>query len=276
MSKAIIILTLLVILLSACATTTPTPIYITATPAPSPTPVGERTGWNLVWSDEFNGDQLDRTNWAFDLGANGWGNAEMEEYTNSTDNVRVENGQLIIEARKDDKATYGYSSARIKTQGLHTWQYGRVEARLKLPSGQGIWPAFWMLGDGASWPGGGEIDIMEMIGKQPNTIYTTMHGPGYSGAKGIGSHIDLPDGSLQNDFHIYAVEWEPNEIRWYVDDNQIFKVSSTDVPGKWVFDHPFFIIMNVAVGGGWPGFPDSSTIFPQQMLVDYLRVYQRP
>jgi len=275
MRNVIIAITLLGILLSAC-TTTPTPIYITATPAPTSTPQGERMGWNLIWHDEFDGDQLDRTNWTFDRGANGWGNAELEEYTDSPDNARVENGNLIIEARKDDNATYGYSSARIKTQGLHSWQYGRIEARLKLPSGQGIWPAFWMLGEGSNWPGGGEIDILEMIGKQPNMVYTTVHGPGYSGAKGIGSHYDFPQGTLQNDFHIYAVEWETNEIRWYVDDTQIFKVTSNDVPGKWVFDHTFFIIMNVAVGGGWPGFPDATTIFPQQMLVDYVRVYQKP
>ena len=275
MQNALIVLTLLVIVLSACATPTLVPPP-TSTPAPSPTPEGERTGWNLVWHDEFNGDQLDRTNWTFDLGANGWGNAELEQYTNSSDNVRVENGQLIIEARKDDKATYGYSSARLKTQGLHTWQYGRVEARLKLPAGQGIWPAFWMLGDGANWPGGGEIDIMEFIGKTPNTIYTTVHGPGYAGAKGITSHVDLPEGSLLNDFHVYAVEWEAQEIRWYIDGTQIFKVTIDAVPGKWVFDHPFFIILNVAVGGGWPGFPDETTMFPQQMVVDYIRVYQKP
>ena len=280
MSKTLCFIALTIFLLSAC--TTPTLEAIpTSTPAASPNPDDQLTGWNLVWQDEFNGDTLDSHNWKFDLGANGWGNAEMEEYTNRTDNVRVEKGNLIIEARQDANAKYGYSSARIKTQDLQAWQYGRVEARMKLPQSQGLWPAFWMLGNDigktAVWPNSGEIDIMEMIGKQPNTIYNTAHGPGYSGAKGLGSHIDLPQGSLQNDFHVYAVEWEATEIRWYIDDAQVFKVASTDVaPNKWVFDHPFFIILNVAVGGGWPGFPDSTTIFPQQMLVAYIRVYQRP
>jgi beta-glucanase (GH16 family) len=278
MPKTLCFIALTILLLSAC--TTPTLVSPTPTPEPSPTPEGERAGWKLVWQDEFNGDTLDLNNWTFDLGANGWGNAELEEYTNHTDNVRVENGNLIIEARQDETAQYGYSSARIKTQDLQAWQYGRVEGRLKLPQGQGIWPAFWMLGNDISttamWPNCGEIDIMEFIGKEPNSIYNTAHGPGYSGAKGLGSHTDLPQGSLQNDFHVYAIEWESTEIRWYIDDAQVFKVSAGVTPGKWVFDHPFFIILNVAVGGGWPGYPDDSTLFPQQMLVDYVRVYQQP
>jgi len=281
MSKTLYFIPLAVLFLSACATPTmTTPTSTPKPPEPSPTPEGQRANWNLVWQDEFSGDTLDLHNWAFDLGANGWGNSEMEEYTDHTDNVRIENGNLIIEAREDKTAKYGYSSARIKTQDLQAWQYGRVEARLKLPQGQGIWSAFWMLGSDidktAVWPNCGEIDIMEFVGKKPNSIYNTVHGPGYSGAKGPSSHIDLPQGSLQNAFHVYAIEWEVTEIRWYIDDAQVFKVSADATPGKWVFDHPFFIILNVAVGGGLPGFPDSTTIFPQQMLVDYVRVYQRP
>lgn len=282
MPKTLCLITLAILFLSACGTPTmTTPIPISKLPESSPTPEGQHAGWNLVWQDEFNGDMLDLQNWTFDLGANGWGNSEMEEYTNRVDNVRIENGNLIIEARQDETAKYGYTSARIKTQNLQAWQYGRIEGRLKLPQGQGIWPAFWMLGSDisttAGWPNCGEIDIMEFIGKEPNNIYTTAHGPGYSGAKGISSHTNLPQGSLQNDFHVYAIEWEATEIRWYIDDAQVFKVTSADAePNKWVFDHPFFIILNVAVGGGWPGFPDSTTVFPQQMLVDYVRVYQRP
>ncbi len=270
--------------LSACASLAPIPPTATpaptSTPAPSPTPEWERTGWNLVWQDEFKGETLDLQKWTFDLGATGWGNGEMEEYTNRPENVRIENGNLIIEARKDPASPYGVTSARLKTQGLHDWQYGRIEGRIKLPQGQGIWPAFWMLGNNigtTSWPKCGEIDILEMIGRQPNTIYNTVHGPGYSGSDGIGTHTDFPAGSLQNEFHVYAIEWEADQIRWYIDDTQVFKVSKADVPAdKWVFDHPFFIILNVAVGGGWPGFPDATTVFPQQMLVDYIRVYQRP
>lgn len=266
---------------SSTPTSEPGPTSKPPTPTlgSSPTPEDKPADWNLVWQDEFYGDTLDSNNWTFDLGANGWGNGELEEYTDSTDNVRVENGNLIIEARQDESAKYGYSSARIKTQDLQAWQYGRVEARMKLPQGQGIWPAFWMLGNDINkttiWPNSGEIDIMEFIGKEPNDIYTTMHGPGYSGANGIGSHTELTQGTLQTDYHVYAIEWEPTEIRWYIDDAQVFKVSKETVPGEWVFDHPFFILLNVAVGGGWPGYPDDTTIFPQQMLVDYVRVYQR-
>jgi len=272
-----------ILFLAACTSSTPkppTPKSSMATPESSSTPDGERAGWKLVWQDEFYGDTLNLSNWTFDIGAHGWGNSELEEYTHHTDNVRVENGNLIIEARQDETAKVGYSSARIKSQDLQAWQYGRIEGRLKLPQGQGIWPAFWMLGSDIDkttvWPNCGEIDIMEFIGKEPNNIYNTLHGPGYSGANGIGTHTEPPGGSLQNDFHVYAIEWEPTEIRWYIDDSQTFQVAAEDVPGKWVFDHPFFIILNVAVGGGWPGYPDSTTVFPQQMLVDYVRVYQRP
>jgi len=278
MQKTLLFFISVIFLLISC--TSPTPIPSTSTPEPTSTPQDELNGWNLVWQDEFDSDTLNSQNWKFDLGANGWGNGEFEEYTNNTDNIRIENGNLIIEARQDEAAKYGYSSARIKTQDLQTWQYGRVEGRMKLPQGQGIWPAFWMLGDNigttSMWPNSGEIDIMEFIGKEPNTIYNTVHGPGYSGAKGIGSHTDLPQGSLQNDFHVYAIEWKPTEIRWFIDDAQVFNVSTNDVSGEWVFDHPFFIILNVAVGGGWPGYPDDTTVFPQQLLVDYVRVYQQP
>lgn len=284
MLKISYLIPLVSLFLSACATIMPISPTRTpepsSTPSPSPTPEGQRAGWNLIWHDEFNDEALDLQNWTFDLGASGWGNGEMEEYTNRTDNVRVENGNLIIEARADPSSPYGYTSARIKTQDLHDWQYGRVEGRLKLPQGQGIWPAFWMLGNDigkmASWPKCGEIDILEMIGRQPDTIYNAVHGQGYSGAQNIGTHTDFPQGSLQNAFHVYAIEWEADEIRWYVDEVEVFKVTAEAVPNKWAFDHPFFIILNVAVGGGWPGFPDASTTFPQQMLVDYVRVYQRP
>jgi beta-glucanase (GH16 family) len=270
--------------LAACATTPSTP-SVTAPPiptlpptiAPTPTYGWNSQGWNLVWSDEFNGTTIDPRNWTYDFGGNGWGNSEFETYTNRPENARVENGKLIIEARQDPNIGNGYTSARLKTQGLQQFQYGRIEARMKLPSGQGIWPAFWMLGDKGGWPQSGEIDIMEYIGKTPDTIYQTVHGPGYSGAKGIGTHSRPGVDSLKNDFHVYAVEWQPVEIRWYVDDQQVFKVTPAQIPTgtQWVFDHPFFIILNVAVGGGWPGFPDSTTVFPQQLQVDYVRVYQQ-
>jgi beta-glucanase (GH16 family) len=285
MKRKAILVMLGMLVLSACGirleapTPTATAIIPTNTPtvAPSPTYGWNSQGWNLVWSDEFNGSTIDPGNWTYDLGGNGWGNSEFETYTNRPENARVENGMLIIEAHQDQNASYGFTSARLKTQGLQQFLYGRVEARMKLPYGQGIWPAFWMLGNNGGWPQSGEMDIMEYIGKTPDTIYQTVHGPGYSGAKGIGTHYVLSTDSLKNDFHVYALEWQPNEIRWYVDDQQVFEVTPTQIPAgtQWVFDHPFFIILNLAVGGGWPGYPDATTIFPQQLQVDYVRVYQQ-
>jgi beta-glucanase (GH16 family) len=235
-----------------------------------------RPGWDLVWHDEFEGRELNLKNWTFDIGGGGWGNSEAEAYTRRPENVRVENGLLLIEAREEPTAGREYSSARIKTEGLQEFQYGRIEARLKLPHGQGIWPAFWLLGaNHLGWPTSGEIDIMEFIGREPGNIYATLHGPGYSGGHGIGSHTTLEAKTLRDDFHVYAIEWEAQEIRWYLDDQQYFKVTTANVPGQWVFDHPFFIILNLAVGGGWPGYPDKTTVFPQIYSVDYVRVYQK-
>ncbi|HEX2991078.1 MAG TPA: glycoside hydrolase family 16 protein [Anaerolineales bacterium] len=261
-------------------TSTPAPTP-SSTPEPSPTPVWERTGWEIVWHDEFDGTELSRENWTFDIGGNGWGNQEWQAYTDRPENVRLENGMLVIEAREEPEFVRGrsYSSARIKTQGLHAWQYGRIEARIKLPYGQGIWPAFWMLGEDLNkkgWPAAGEIDIMEFIGREPDHIYATVHAPGYSGGDGVGSNITVAPDTLRNDFHVYAIEWEENEIRWYFDDRQYFKLTPEDVPDPWIFDHPFFIILNLAVGGRWPGYPDDTTVFPQYLVVDYVRVYQKP
>jgi beta-glucanase (GH16 family) len=202
----------------------------------------------------------------------------MQFYTARRENVRVADGRLIIEARKEPFENRGYTSARIKTAGLMERQYGRFEARIKLPRGQGIWPAFWMLGADigkAGWPRSGEIDIMENIGKEPGIVHGTLHGPGYSGDKSIGKPSALDAGAYADDFHVYAVEWEPKEIRWYRD-NVLYHTARPDtVPGDWVFEHPFFVLLNLAVGGYWPGYPDASTTFPQRMLVDYVRVYRR-
>jgi len=282
MYKKLHILFCITLLLGACTplltpepTQTPSP-----TPIPSATPVAwDRDGWNIVWHDEFDGPELDRANWNFDIGGNGWGNAEWEAYTDKPENIRIENGMLVIEAREDPTLPAGhpYSSARIKTQGLHSWKYGRIEARMKLPYGQGIWPAFWMLGDNnRGWPASGEIDILEHIGKTPDTIYATVHAPGYSGGNGVGSKLVVSADALKNDFHVFAIEWQENEIRWYFDDQEYFKLTPADVPGDWIFDHEFFIIMNMAIGGRWPGYPDKTTVFPQFINVDYVRVYQRP
>jgi len=241
-------------------------------------------GWKLLWHDEFDGSTLDATKWSFVAGGNGFGNGELEYYTARQKNVHLENGMLVIQAVKEsytgaDGVQRGYTSGRIHTQGKFSQCYGRFEARIKIPAGQGIWPAFWMMGDtSANWPDRGEIDIMENIGKEPGTVHGTIHGPGYSGSKGIGSPFTLPAGRrFSDDFHIYAVEWEPNSIRWYVDDNLYKTATPGDLPPgtHWVYDHPFYLLLNLAVGGNWPGKPDDTTAFPQSMYIDYVRVYGR-
>jgi beta-glucanase (GH16 family) len=247
----------------------------------------DATKWKLTWSDEFNaedGTAPDSAKWSFDFGGEGWGNKELESYTSRPVNVQQKGGNLVITALKEDYTgkdgvARPYTSARIKTKGLFSQAYGRVEARMQLPLGKGIWPAFWMLGDDigtAGWPKAGEIDIMENIG-EAGRAYSTLHGPEYSGAHGISAKYDLPVGEVVNTgFHVYAVEWSPNNIRFYFDDKLIVERTPADLPAgaKWVYDHPFFVILNVAVGGLWPGNPDETTAFPQRMLVDYVRVYK--
>ncbi len=258
-----------------------------AGPAPGPTP--SQQSWTLVWSDDFtgpNGSSPDASKWVFDIGGGGWGNNELETYTSRTENAYLQDGVLVIQALKEDYTgpdgiARHYTSARLKTQGRFAQTYGRFEARLKLPSGQGLWPAFWMLGGDVGevgWPQCGEIDIMENIGREPAIAHGTIHGPGYSGADGIGSAYTLPGGQrFADDFHVFAVEWETNAIRFYVDDQLYATRTPAELPTgtTWVYNHPFFLIMNVAVGGDWPGNPDGTTVFPQTMLVDYVRVYKR-
>lgn len=275
---------MLLSLLAACGpgqlvpTSSPTPAP-SPTPAssPTPTPVVPPEGWQLIWHDEFDGDSIDSANWTYDIGGGGWGNSEREYYTSRPENARLENGMLVIEAREEKYKGLSYTSARLKTQGLQTFQYGRVEARLKVPSGQGLWPAFWMLGEDirkVSWPKCGEIDVMEYIGKEPNSIFGTVHGPGYSGGGGLSKRNDQPY-AIADDFHIFAVEWDASQISWFYDGTKYFTVTPTDVgDNKWVFDHPFFIIINLAVGGRWPGPVGEDVVFPAQYLVDYVRVYQ--
>jgi len=280
--QKLILLSIIMLLLFSCSvppSPIPTSVPPTPTMTPEPTPEWERPGWTLIWHDEFEGEELDPEKWVAEIGGHGWGNNEYQFYTDRPENVRLEDGKLVIEARDEFFIRRHYTSGRIKTQGLFTFTYGRVEARMKLPYGQGIWPAFWMLGDNVEedgWPLCGEIDIMEHIGREPRRVYGTVHGPGYSGSGGIGHFTTLPEGSLSEEFHSFAIEWEPGEIRWFVDDEQFFKLTEAQVNNEWVFDHPFFILINMAVGGYWPGYPDESTVFPQFLTVDYVRVYQRP
>ena len=262
-----------------------------ASKAASPTEV-YMSGWRLIWSDEFDGPANtppDPAKWGYDIGGGGWGNAEWQYYTDRTENAALDgNGSLVITAKTEDPAStpyrclYGaclYTSARLLTKGKFEFTYGRVEARIKIPSTQGIWPAFWMLGSNINtkpWPSCGEIDILENIGKEPTTVHGTIHGPGYAGSAGP-SQAYTQTVPFAEDYHIYALEWEPQAIRWYVDGNLYGTKTPADLEQgrQWVFDHPFFLILNVAVGGQWPGLPDETTRFPQTMKVDYVRVYQR-
>lgn len=246
------------------------------------------SAWNLVWSDEFsspNGSAPDKAKWTYDLGGNGWGNRELETYTSRLENAQIQNGNLVITARKEqftgtDGIAREYTSARLKTQNIFSQAYGRFEARIKIPKGAGMWPAFWTLGNDigkTGWPKCGEIDIMENIGSEPGINHGSLHGPSsVAPTADLTGTLVLPVGqSLGDDFHIYAMEWEPGTVRFYVDSNNYVTFTKSQWPagGQWVFDHPFFIILNLAVGGAWPGDPDATTQFPQQMLVDYVRVY---
>ncbi|HSK96560.1 MAG TPA: glycoside hydrolase family 16 protein, partial [Euzebyales bacterium] len=211
---------------------------------------------------------------------------ELQYYTDSTDNAALDgDGHLVVTAREGNPegftCWYGpctHTSARMNTAGRFAQQYGRIEARIRIPTGQGVWPAFWMLGvdfGEVGWPASGEIDVMENVGHEPGVVHGTVHGPGYSGGDGISGSTTLPDGASFSDaFHVYAVEWTPEQITWLVDDVAYHAVTPEDLGGNaWVFDHPFFLILNVAVGGNWPGDPDATTSFPQEMLVDYVRVH---
>lgn len=235
----------------------------------------------LIWEDEFEGPagQLPSAqNWQFDIGT-GWGNAQLEYDTNRPENVSLDGeGHLAITALDEEFNGQSYTSGRITTKDLFEPTYGRFEARIKLPVGQGIWPAFWMLGndlDQVSWPQCGEIDIMEYLGHEPHVLYGTIHGPGYSGNSAIGQRHVLAQGGFNLGFHTFAVEWAENSITWQVDGFTFHSVTAGDLPAgtEWVYDHPFFLLLNLAVGGRWPGSPDETTVFPQTMLVDYVRVY---
>lgn len=284
-------------LLALCAVTAcgsnagPSPATSTPVSPSAPNAPSTPAAWTLAWSDEFDGPAgtlPDSTKWVRETGGQGWGNQELEYYTTSATNASLDgSGNLAIVARAETApgpcwyGTCRYTSARLKTHGKFAQTYGRFEARLRIPYGQGIWPAFWMLGDDidrVGWPTSGEIDVMENIGKEPFTVHGTMHGPGYSGANAIGGAAALESGAkISDDFHVFAVEWEPLVIRWLLD-GRVYRTSTpASLPqgARWVFDHPHFILLNVAVGGAWPGSPDATSTFPQQMLVDYVRVYKK-
>ncbi|MDM7891638.1 glycoside hydrolase family 16 protein [Curtobacterium caseinilyticum] len=264
---------------AAVASTTAGAVLATGTGAQAATP---SNGAVLLAADEFDGAAGSAPNpgiWRFDTGAGGWGNAELQTYTDSRRNSALDGaGNLVITARRE--ADGSYTSARLTTEGTFTAQYGRVEARIRIPRGQGLWPAFWMLGADigqVGWPACGEIDVMENVGYEPAVVHGTVHGPGYSGAQGLTASYTQPSGAaFADDFHVFGVDWRPGSITWTVDGVARRTVTRADVgTSPWVFDKPFFVVLNVAVGGTWPGSPDATTRFPQQMLVDWVRVWQQ-
>ena len=234
---------------------------------------------NLVMQDEFDVDGAPNSSiWGYNIGRgnNGWGNNELEYYTDRSENVKVENGMLKITAIKEPYLGAGYTSGRILSKGLFEQKQGRFEARIKLPYGQGMWPAFWLLGDtvdNVTWPQAGEIDIMENRGQEPTSVNGTVHGPGYSGATSITKKYTIKNDRFDTDFHVFGIEWGENYINYYVDDVLYNQITPNDVNGEWVFNHPFYIIINLAVGGDYVGAPNNQTVFPQEMLIDYVRVY---
>ncbi|MDF2869236.1 MAG: 1,3--beta-D-glucan 3-glucanohydrolase [Anaerocolumna sp.] len=238
-------------------------------------PTKAATNWSLVWSDEFNGSSLSSSNWTAEIGtgSGGWGNNELQYYTNRSQNLSVSGGNLILTAQKESYGGMNYTSARIKTQNLKSFTYGKIEARIKLPSGQGLWPAFWMLGDNITsvgWPKCGEIDIMERVN---NNAY--VNGTVHWDSNGQADYGQV-SGSLDfSQFHTYSIEWDSSYIRWFVDGVQFneFYIQN-NAGGTEEFQKSFFILLNLAVGGNWPGSPNNQTAFPSQMLVDYVRVYK--
>lgn len=240
----------------------------------------DERNWTLVWSDEFTGPEgtlPDSTKWRMEIGngQDGWGNQELQYYTNKAENVSLDGeGNLVITAIRSGNS---YTSARLSTQNLFSQKYGKFEARLITPYGPGLWPAFWMLGsniESSPWPQCGEIDIMELRGQEPHIIHGSLHGPGYSGGNPVSKSYALNNDRFDADYHTYAVEWDDSRIDFFVDGYLYQRVERSNIPGEWVYDQPFFVLLNVAVGGNYVGFPTAQTPFPQKMIVDYVRVYQ--
>ena len=239
-------------------------------------------GYTLVWKDEFNGNSLNTSDWTYETGDGcpncGWGNNELQYYTNSSENLFFQDGKMIIEAKPQNVGGKQYSSARIKTEGKKAFKFGRIDFRAKLPKGKGIWPAFWMMPQNntfGTWPRSGELDIMELIGNEPAKVYGTLHfGPG-PGSTQISKNYTLPSGTFNDEFHVFSIEWKQDEIKWFVDGNLFSTAKRSDFNGNnYPFNEDFFFIINLAVGGNWPGNPDTFTTFPQWYIVDYIRVYQ--
>jgi beta-glucanase (GH16 family) len=237
-------------------------------------------GYTLTWSDEFSGTNLDQTAWNQEIGNNnGWGNNELEYYTNSLKNVFISNGNLIIEARKESILGFNYSSARLTTQNKKSFKFGRIDIRAKLPVAKGMWPALWMLGTNittAGWPACGETDIMELVGTYPGRVSGTLHWKAANGTHASkGSSYNLGSGDFSQQFHVFSAVWAKDSVKLYIDDHLYVTTTVDDAgAGNYPFNAEQFLLFNVAVGGDWPGAPDASTLFPQRMFVDYIRVFQ--
>ena len=252
---------------------------VTNSPLNNNSPATEKP-YSLVWFDEFEKDgPPDKTKWGYDQGGHGWGNNELQFYTDRAENARIANGNLIIEAKKETYSGRNYTSARLLTKNKAQWTFGKFEIKAKLPSGKGTWPAIWLLAatDPLNWPDDGELDIMEEVGFNPNVIHGTVHNKLYNGANGLqkGGTITIPD--AQTAFHVYSIEWTPSTIIWSVDDKNYFTYDRASYPAEaWPYDKDFFLILNIAVGGNWGGKEGiDDSIFPQQLLIDYVRVYQK-
>jgi beta-glucanase (GH16 family) len=241
------------------------------------------TGYTNLWNDEFSGTALDLTSWGFDVGGSGWGNNELQYYTNNRpENIYLDNGKLIIQAKKESFSGKEYTSSRILTKGKREFTFGRIDIRAKLPVAKGLWPALWMLGkkiDQVNWPSCGEIDIMELVGLNANKVYGTLHWASASSSTTrvqYGTNYTLPTGTFADKFHVFTTIWSADNVEILVDDISYYKFDKTKVgSAPYPFNEPFFLIFNVAVGGDWPGSPDASTTFPQQMVVDYVRVFKK-
>ena len=247
--------------------------------------VGPQDPWTLVWADEFDGENVNPEHWSFALGTGSdegltqWGNGELQSYTDAPENCTVSDGVLRITALENGIGDLPYTSARLHTRETHLMERGRFEIRVKLPAGPGLWPAFWLLGndrDDETWPDAGEIDIFELVGQRPDEIAGSLHGPGYSGGGAISTTVTLEEGTFADDFHVIALEWDASRIAWFLN-GESFAVQTHAQMGNrpWVFNHDFYMILNLAVGGNYPGPPDETTVFPAVMEVDYIRVFTR-
>jgi len=261
-----------------------TPTRVLATPIATTPHHSQTSLWKLVWSDEFNGSRgapPDPNKWTPKIGGGGWGNQQLDYDSDNKNAYQDGQGHLVLEARKNDAVKYQcwygscqYTSAHITTSGHFSFTYGLLEASIKVPTGQGIWSAFWLLGNNCAtvgWPACGEIDVMENIGNMPDLIYGTAHGTGY-----FSGTYKLQHGAFSDNFHVFALQWDPSHLYFFIDGINYYTVDRTTLTNQayWVYDHPFSIILNAPVGGEWPGSPDSTTVFPQKMYVSYLRLYK--